>query len=78
MSIFGLLNLVQLQWKNGVWINSPSLNNLGRPEFEIGSAHENLDSCWESSELPVSLSKKRSLPYINMIYLLALYNPLDN
>ena len=24
----------------GVWINSAGLNNLGRPKFKLGSAHE--------------------------------------
>ena len=26
--------------KIGVWINSAGLNSLGRPQFELGSAHE--------------------------------------
>ena len=38
MRIFRLLNLVRLELS--VWINLAGLNNLGRPWFELGSAHE--------------------------------------
>ena len=45
MSIFRVLNLVQLQLRSAsewqsFWINSAGLNDLGRPRFELGSAHE--------------------------------------
>ena len=32
--------------KIGAWINSADLNNLGRPYFELGSAHEKFGVKW--------------------------------
>ena len=40
MSIFFLFEFCSAGIKIGVWINSAVLNYLGRPKFELGSAHE--------------------------------------
>ena len=37
---FSLFELSSVPIKIGVWINSVGLNNLGRPWFELGTAHE--------------------------------------
>ena len=42
MSIFRLFELNSAAIKIDVWITSADLNNLGRPLFELGSAHEKI------------------------------------
>ena len=70
MSIFPLLKLVSAAIQIGVWINLAGLNNLGRPWFELGSAHEKFGD-WTGAYCFLIL-------LFLLILILTSYQPLDD